>query len=350
MTNQLNFESNSSNCYGTQIIFILGITPRSGTNFLQDLLCLHPDCGAGPIREDFLLHYADFLIQYVNVLSAIWKGWIDEENLLNLLYNSLGNGLSSFLQAQTNEKWLKIALEKEPDVAHIFKELPKRLVTKTPSINNLDKFFNLFPESHLLIIVRDGRAVAESFVKSFGGNYELATKKWAEAANKISEFISKNQQENSNFYIVKYEKLSNNPEQELQNIFNFLNLNSDCYDFNAVAKSSVRGSSSFRGQDRSLHWKAVEKTQEFNPNLRWNHWNQFRHQRFNWIAGEYLVKFGYEKQYGDTNYLWKLWNQGLDVKWWLFNKIKSIIYTLGMQNVVQYIRKNTNFLSTGQKL
>ena len=70
----------------TNPIFILGITPRSGTNFLQDILCLHPDCGAGPVREDFLLHYADFIQNYISNLSHTWRGWIVDEESLQIYF------------------------------------------------------------------------------------------------------------------------------------------------------------------------------------------------------------------------------------------------------------------------
>ena len=316
-------------------IFILGIMQRSGTNFLQDILCLHPDCGAGPVREDFLLHYADFIQNYISNLSHTWRGWIDDEEFTNQLYHNIGNGLVSFLKQQTDEKWLNIPLKREPLLSHIFKPSPQRLVSKTPSVENLDCFFKLFPNCQLIIIVRDGRAVAESYVKSFNGYYEIAMCEWAKAAQDILNFIENNQKENKKkYYVVKYEDLCNNNQEELLKIFDFLGLNPDLYSFKEADKSPVRGSSSFRGDDKSMHWKSVKKTTEFNPNSRWSHWNQKLHQRFNWIAGEYLVKFGYEKEYENTNYFWKVWNHLENFKWWVRNNIKSIVYALNIRGIL----------------
>jgi hypothetical protein len=324
-------------------IFLLGIMQRSGTNYLQDILCLHPDCGTGPMREDFLLHYADFIQSYISNLSETWRRWIDDEEFTNLLYSNIGNSLVSFLKEQTEEKWLKIALQKEPSLSHIFKPSPQRLVTKTPSVENLDCFFKLFPNSQLIIIVRDGRAVAESYVKSFNSFYEMAMREWAKAAQEIISFIEHNQNsQNKKYYVVKYEDLCNNNQEELLKIFDFLGLNPDLYSFEEASKSAVRGSSSFRGDDRSLHWKSVKKSNEFNPNLRGSNWNQMLHQRFNWIAGEYLVKLGYEKKYEDMNYLWKIWNHLEDFKWWGRNKIKSVVYALNAQGIVRKIRNREN--------
>ena len=324
----------------TNPIFILGITPRSGTNFLQDILCLHPYCGAGPVREDFLLHYANYIKSYINNLSHTWRGWIDNEEFTNLLYFNIGNSLVSFLKEQTNEKWLNIALQREPLLSHIFKPSPQRLVSKTPSVENLNCFFKMFPNCQLIIIVRDGRSVAESYVKSFNGYYEIAMREWAKAAQDILSFIENNQNyNNKKYYVVKYEDLCNNTQEELLKIFDFLGLNSGLYSFEEADKSPVRGSSSFQGDDKFLHWKSVHKTSNFNPNSRWNHWSQKLHQRFNWIAGEYLVKFGYETKYENMNYFWKVWNHVEDFKWRGRNYIKSIVYALNAQDILRKIRR-----------
>ena len=65
-------------------IFILGIMHRSGTNLLQDLLCLHPDCEPGGIiGEDGLIAKADPLIEYVNYLYKFWDScWHIQEILV----------------------------------------------------------------------------------------------------------------------------------------------------------------------------------------------------------------------------------------------------------------------------
>ena len=75
--------------------------------------------------------------------------------------------------------------------------------------------FQLFPQARLLILVRDGRSVVESTVKSFGTSYELSMQRWAEAARIILEFQKNNQNKSGNFLIVRYEDLLDNLEKEL---------------------------------------------------------------------------------------------------------------------------------------
>jgi hypothetical protein len=85
----------------------------------------------------------------------------------------------------------------------------------------------------------------------------------------------------------------------------------------AALNLPVRGSSVFRGQDpTNIHWKPVEKTADFNPLLLWSHWDQALHERFNWLAGQYLVQFGYDKkQYTSNRFLWAVRNRLLDLRW-----------------------------------
>src|SRR5436189_3677835 len=165
-----------------QPIFIMGIKPRSGTHFLANLLCLHPDCTKSAIPEDRLLTRVTFLDQYVEAMLRQWPQLVKETNLdlRSLLFENLGEGLINFLrQART---------EVVEDIADRFPhQVPtevarRRIVTKTPQVNGLEHFFRLLPRGQLLILVRDGRAVVESYARSFQGNRESAIRAWAQSA------------------------------------------------------------------------------------------------------------------------------------------------------------------------
>lgn len=285
----------------TAPIFILGIHGRSGTNFLADLLCLHPDCGLpAPIMEDYLVHHTDLLVRYTKSVYWHWSSWKPpfevDESFEDLLCQSIGNGLISFLTSQINEK---------------------RLVTKTPSVGNLRYFFKLFPQAYLLILVRDGRAVVESSVKSFGWDYEETIRKWADAARTILDFDGNSKDSNVKYMIVRYEDLYSDTEEELRQIFAFLDLETETYNLDAAMNLPVKGSSAFHGQgEKSVHWEPIEKTSDFKPLERWSHWDRALHERFNWIAGQYLLQFGYEeKQYPTNRLLWAIYNRALDTRW-----------------------------------
>ncbi|HWP58306.1 MAG TPA: sulfotransferase [Candidatus Acidoferrales bacterium] len=286
-------------------IFILGISQRSGTNFLFDLLRLHPDCAAPSTNwEDFLLYHADSLAEYVDAVCRGWRRRGIDGSVEDLLYARLGEALISVLAARAPGK---------------------RIVTKTPSVRNLEFFFKLFPGACLLILVRDGRAVTESRVKTFGESYETAMRRWAEGADRILRFRASADPARCNYRIVRYEDLWNDLDAELRRLCAFLRLDPARYDFHAAANLPVRGSSHFHGDgEERVHWKPVAKTADFNPIGRWHHWPAALRQRFDWLAGEKQAAFGYERAAGESPCAWKLRNKVADGKWKLSQLCRSL--------------------------
>ena len=53
-------------------------------------------------------------------------------------------------------------------VSFLWVERDRRLVAKTASVRNVDRFFTFFLRAHLLILVRDGRSVVQSCMSTFG--------------------------------------------------------------------------------------------------------------------------------------------------------------------------------------
>ena len=93
-------------------VFIHGILPRSGTNFLWDLLLLHPDCARArePINEDMFLDHSNHLTAFVDNLRAGWDPvWgTFGDDLPDRLYAGIGEGLVSFLWADRSRRLLSM--------------------------------------------------------------------------------------------------------------------------------------------------------------------------------------------------------------------------------------------------
>ncbi len=173
----------------------------------------------------------------------------------------------------------------------------KLFVSKTPSVRNLEHFTKLFPSALLILVVRDGRSVVESRVKSFGWNYEVAMKDWARAATKIDEFRRKAKGSGRKFLIISYEELYGDLHATLMSVFSFLNLAADSYDFSAADQLGITGSSELKaGASGRVHWQKVEKSADFNPLERFGNWPASRQRRFDWIAGKQQMLLGYESQ------------------------------------------------------
>ena len=316
-------------------IFVLGIMQRSGTGYLYNLLRLHPACRAGGvIWEDGLVAHADLLVTYAETVYENWPAdWRVKEIMgpPDVLCARLGEGLISFLNSQTTTQ----ERDRGEPTDHAEEGSSERLVTKTPSVENLALFFRLFPRAHLLIIVRDGRAVVESGVRSFSWRYESAMHSWAAAARTIRQFDSGTDRSRHRCLIVRYEDLFRSTEDEMRKVFSFLGLNAGIYDFGAAAKLPVRGSSESRERGQGdVHWGAEEQGPDFDPTRRWSDWGRGLHERFNWIAGDLLERFGYQQRtYTGNRLFWAAWNVVLDAKWGLKRAMRR-----GVKRVLRVVR------------
>jgi hypothetical protein len=313
-------------------IFILGINPRSGTNYVYNLLCSHPECSGiadtnlMPLREDGLNIYSNLLIRYVDDVHNYWKQYWNQSRKLptdiqvgadskSKLLAAIGQGLLSCLGQGIDEH-------------------KTRLVTKTPSVQGIKNIFKVFPEAYVLILVRDGRSVVESSSKSFGISYERAIQLWASAARGIVEFDIANQDSDAKYLILKYEDILENLEKELHKVFLFLDLDPLTYDYHAAKNLPVFGSSEYYDPSVDLAkeagWKRIEKTTEFNPKMRWLSWSKQLINRFNWVAGQHMVYLGYlsDEDVSPPSTLKRILYLVLDYPWKFRNFLKNRTYSL----------------------
>jgi hypothetical protein len=258
-------------------IFILGIMPRSGTNFLWDLLCLHPGCAPArsPIREDFFLEYSDHLLAYTKDVGDRWDpSWgVFGDDLMPGFHEALGGGLISYL----------------------WEDRDRRLVTKTPSVRHIDRFSTLFPGARLLVLVRDGRSVVQSCISTFGWEFDRTAHKWAESADEILRFEAGNDDLAGRYLRIRYEDLLDDLKGSIQRILGFLDLDTISFDLEAAAALPVRGSSSYFGPGEvSVQWGPVARGADFDPKERWRSWSPQMLERFEWIAGDQMRLLGYQ--------------------------------------------------------
>jgi hypothetical protein len=256
-------------------IFIHAPLPRCGTNFLWDLLCLHPECAAGrsPIWEDNLLGSAGHLRAFADASVASWDPvWGPSDHLKEDLMHRLGDALVAFLTIDAG----------------------RRLVTKNPNQQNLEMFFDLFRDAQLLVLIRDGRAVAESGRKTFHWSLEWAARQWSKELTKLEALLAQHAYRADRFKVLRYEDLTNDTVATLKETLEFLNLNQEHFAFDAALDLPVRGSSSFRGGREEVHWGPVAKTPDFERRPSWEAWDVQTLAGFEDVAGEALQRWGYD--------------------------------------------------------
>lgn len=321
----------------SDLIFIMGIMQRSGTNYLNNLLLLHPDCEyPGFVWEDYLLAPAEYLDKYAksvyNNWIPDWKTKLEETVGSNPLLRCLGEGLGLFFKKQFDGRRQLSGTKTQEETSGY----PTKLVTATPSIKGIKYFFDLFPSACLLIIIRDGRSVIESGVKTFDWDYEYAMRRWRDAAQSILQFVQTAQ--GKRYLVVKYEDLCTDTNQEMTRILSFLGLDIKRYDFSAASNLTVVGSCEVRNSEGNIHWNPREKKSDFNPVNRWQYWGRPLHERFNWLVGESMKRSGYAiLQYESYRTLWRLWNIVIDV---LFNlEVWLLQRSLFLHNILKRLRK-----------
>jgi hypothetical protein len=260
-----------------EVLLLLGIMKRSGTNFLFDVLSQHPRCA--PIRriwEDKILTQAHLLDEYVELVSSAWAQHWDPDG-------AAASELRGYLASACLD-WIS-SLPKPSDLVGA-----RYVVTKSPTVVNLDRL-PLFERARAIVIVRDGRAVVESSMRSFGDDFERTARNWAEAARTI---LRQKGQE-APFLLVRYEELVSDLEATVVNVLDHLGLSRNEYDFEAARNLPVRGSSSFgTHEDGKPNWLPTEKDDSFRPLDRFAGWTAEQHRVFNRIAGDELTRLGYE--------------------------------------------------------
>jgi protein-tyrosine sulfotransferase len=289
-------------------IFIHGIMPRSGTNFLWDLLLLHPDCAPArePVREDLFLDHSDHLTAFVEAVRAAWDPrWGSfAPDIAARLHAALGEGLVSFLWADQG----------------------RRLVTKSPSVRHLGRFFAFYPRARLLVLIRDGRSVVQSSVDTFGWDFDRACRAWADAAEEVRRFQHAEAARSDRWRLLRYEDLVDDTEGQLRPILNFLGLDATRYDFEAARNLPVRGSSAFGRQGSGVQWEPVARDATFAPKERWRSWSDEQLERFNWLAGEQLHGLGYTASRSHRGASRSIKHTLLDWRWSTARAARLVVY------------------------
>ena len=256
---------------GAAPIFILGLLPRSGTNHLWDLLGLHPDTELmRPVYEDHLVRWTPHLRHFVEDVSRRWSPeWdVGSDETAELLL-SLGDGVAAWVSGGSD----------------------RHVVTKMPSVENAQLFFDVFRSSPLIVIVRDGRSLAESGVRTFGWTYEQAFRRWARAAQVVIDL--QRSSPTDRFCVVRYEDLVERPSDTVRHVCERSGLDPETFPYDRIEALPVRGSSALAGQSGGVHWELTEKPADFAPIERWESWSPHLHRRFERLAGDQQRALGY---------------------------------------------------------
>lgn len=236
--------------------------------------------------EDYFLEQADYLSDFVRSVYGKWNPrWpIHEENEQDDLLSSLGTGLVHFLRSQNGGP--------ASDGGHQLIPL-----AKTPHVQNTTLFPDLFPDGFLLVLLRDGRAVTESTMRTWDTPFDDAVETWRRGGREAIDFIDTHGWSSDWHRVVRYEELARDTEAALREVFPAIGLDPEAYPYAELNDMPVVNSSTYGRDDDEEAWGETEGGEDFDPLSRFSSWTREQHQRFNWLAGDELRSLGYTPQY-----------------------------------------------------
>ncbi|KAA3624064.1 MAG: sulfotransferase [Proteobacteria bacterium] len=251
-------------------IFLSAILARSGTNYLTQLLCLHPRCRTAnaPFYEDLFLKDSHKLVDYAAGLRESYEdtGFPETHDLECRVLAGFGRALVDLLNG-----------DGPPE---------SRVVTKAPLAFGLENFDRLFPGERLVLLIRDGRSVVQSVARSFNMTIREAATQWHEAAR---HFMSIQETLPPDAIWISYERLATDPVSTVMEMLPKLDLDPAAYPLHAVAALPVYGSSELTANAGEIDWSPKSRPSWFDPAARFRQMSASDQAIFSEIAGETLA-------------------------------------------------------------
>jgi len=238
-------------------IIIHGVMPRSGTNYIAALLRLHPDLYAFPndIYEIPLLKCSgDILNAQKRFFQSYPKNMerIGSNDFLPLF----GSSFIAYL--------------------HSFVPNGQRMLIKVPNVQYLSHFFSLFPHENLLVVMRDGRDLVSSTIKTWPQKkFSDVCDEWNCSTKMILGFNDYHSDKSDAYLMAKYEDVVRDPVVFVKNACKRFGLDHNMYPYEDIEKIPL------------------VKPKSFNSIGRWHEWPVEKKQTFKKIAGQMLIDSDY---------------------------------------------------------
>lgn len=256
--------------YRPPAIMIHGIMKRSGTVYTGELLGLHPNLFQHPNQI--------WEIPFLPLTGSIQE--LQEEFFLKYENNRGRIGENDFLP-----------IFGASFIAYLYSMVPedKRLLAKMPGVQYIDYFHTVFPGENLLLLVRDGRDVVTSTIKTWPQlMFADVCRRWDRSAKMILDF-EKHHAGTRGYWLGRFEDAVMEPEVFVREVCARFSIDELVFPFERIDSLPVLGSST--AKETSKSW--IEKPNGFNPIGRWHAWSSKKKRTFKRIAGQALIDLGY---------------------------------------------------------
>jgi protein-tyrosine sulfotransferase len=252
-------------------IMVHGVMPRSGTRYLGQLMKLHADVCVYP--RGFIE------LPFLNQAEAIRM--IQARFLGAFAPNREGIGADDFLP-----------LFGASFIAYVYDAVPdgQTAFLAVPDVNSLAYFAYLLPFERPLLLMRDGRDVVASMVRSWDFPFHEACIQWNRGARIM--MAQQKLHADDGWKIFRYEDSVNDTRRFIEEVCKYCSLDSARYPYDRLGEVPVVGSSEFKPEGR-VTWEPIAKPSGFKPVGRWQGWTPKQMRIFKRIAGRTLIDAEY---------------------------------------------------------
>lgn len=281
---------------GCGLVVIRGIMPRSGTNFVADLLRLHPAVTVNP---------ADFWEFAPLRFTPLWKQYVAA---IEGCKHTPGFDATRF-EPHIGRAWVEYLSESAPVAT-------SHLVVKEPSVDFLTEQYRMFPDSRTVIVVRDARdQIASAQQSGFVlpkrqwwrrqhwrrflplGDFRALCRMYVRAGSQLLAFLEERADltQGGQVQVVRYEDVVADTRGHVVKLLEDLQLSDQAYDWHGLETLPVRGSSFLRNDQGKMDFsRGQPKSETFRPVGRWADWTQPQRRVFEEEVGETMRRLGYE--------------------------------------------------------
>lgn len=256
-----------------KIYFVAGC-PRSATSAFSWALSEHKKLSTSA-ESNFLFYLLrdpdSALYSAYNISQEVKDGWFNKHKVSQDKYlEYIGYGIREMFTKECNTN---IFIEQSPE-----------------NILVVDKIIKMFPDTKIIHMIRDGREVVSSMLKSgfsapWSKDFKLACETWNHFVKKGYEF---SQQYPKNVLNVYQKDLVYDTENIVRKVFNFLELD---YEHKTVEYLKTKRVNSSYGNDENNNFKTAK-----DPSLlkrpQWKKWSSSEIKKFDEIAGETMKIVG----------------------------------------------------------
>jgi protein-tyrosine sulfotransferase len=263
---------------GPAVVILHGVMPRSGTNYLAELLALHPDVVVHPlgIRELPLLALVPEARHWQEAFLEFYRG--NETVFADLeLFAYAISGLMRRIE-------------------HHYRDT-RLVVLKVPHTRFISYFPAFFPKDRCIMLLRDGRHVVQSTIatwplKPFGKSFADICQEWTYATHAALDYWQVCDTNVTS--LQRYEDIVSAPHERMETLLDFLGLDPARYSFDRIKTLPVFGSSEVSKRNGEVVWEPVKVDGSFNPARRKIQWSPRQERLFASIAGPAMRRAGYE--------------------------------------------------------